>query len=62
MKAESRTAKTVAICESARTPGNWKLNSWKVIDRTGDFFRFIEISTPGMASNQRRYFGDGNKH
>src|ERR1700737_3839111 len=29
MKAHSRTAKAVAICESARTPGNWKLSSWK---------------------------------
>lgn len=25
----------------------------EVIDSTGDFFRLIEISTPGMASNQR---------
>jgi hypothetical protein len=51
VKNDSRTAKTVAICEPALTPENWRLSSWKR-STVSEISFASSIGLPGLKSHR----------
>jgi len=57
--AKGQDSRDLQVCCDA---GDVETQLMDAIDSAYDFFRFLQLSTRGIANNQRRPFKDGNQH
>src|ERR1700693_881249 len=57
--AKGQNSRDLQVCSDA---GDVETQLMDAIDSAYDFFRFLHVSTRGIANNQRRLSKDGNEH